>query len=203
VISRNDLQTNNFITKKKKIMKNISHSLFLILLAILFTTSACDEAAKPEAGYDPEAKLKALNITLPSPPQPVANYVNGVRAGNLIFLAGKGPRYADGTEITGKLGQDVSIEKGYEGARLTAINQLAVLKAMLGNLNKVKRIVKVLGMVNSDPAFIEQPKVINGFSDLMVEVFGEKGKHARAAVGMAALPRGQAVEIELVVEVYD
>ncbi len=97
----------------------------------------------------------------------------------------------------------VSIEEGYEGARLTAINQLAVLKEMLGDLNKVKRIVKVLGMVNSDPSFVDQPKVINGFSDLMVEVFGEKGRHARAAVGMASLPRGQAVEIELVVEVYD
>jgi len=106
--------------------------------------------SEPEEDYDPEAKLEKLGITLPAPPKPVANYVNGVRAGNLIFLAGKGPRYADGTEITGKLGQDVSIEKGYEGARLTAINQLAVLKDMLGNLNKVKRIVKVLGMVNCD-----------------------------------------------------
>ena len=118
-------------------------------------------------------------------------------------MAGKGPRYADGTEITGKLGQNVTIEQGYEGARLTAINQMAVLKAMLGDLKKVKRIVKVLGMVNSDPSFVEQPKVINGFSDLMVEVFGDRGRHARAAVGMASLPRGQAVEIELVVEVYD
>ena len=158
---------------------------------------------QPEASYNPEAKLKALNITLPAPPQPVANYVNGVRAGNLIFLAGKGPKRADGTEIRGKLGQDISIEEGYEGARLTAINQLAVLKTMLGDLRKVKRIVKVLGMVNSDPNFVEQPKVINGFSDLMVEVFGDRGKHARAAVGMATLPRGQAVEIELVVEVYE
>lgn len=165
--------------------------------------TSCQQPAQPEADYNPEAKLKALNITLPSPPQPVANYVNGVRAGNLIFLAGKGPKRADGTEITGKLGQDVSIEQGYEGARLTAINQLAVLKEMLGDLRKVKRIVKVLGMVNSDPSFIEQPKVINGFSDLMVEVFGDRGRHARAAVGMATLPRGQAVEIELVVEVYD
>ncbi|MFT6827918.1 MAG: enamine deaminase RidA (YjgF/YER057c/UK114 family) [Roseivirga sp.] len=180
-----------------------TYSFFLILLAIIVTSIGCDQKSKPEAGYDPEARLKELNITLPTPPQPVANYVNAVRTGNLIFLAGKGPRYADGTEITGKLGQDVSIEKGYEGARLTAINQLAVLKAMLGDLNKVKRIVKVLGMVNSDPSFIEQPKVINGFSDLMVEVFGEKGKHARAAIGVASLPRGQAVEIELVVEVYD
>ena len=99
-------------------------------------------------------------------PQPVANYVNGVRTGNLIFLAGKGPKTADGSEIIGKLGAGVTIEQGYEGARLTAINQLAVLKAMLGDLKKVKRIVKVLGMVNSDPTFVEQPKVINGFSDL-------------------------------------
>jgi enamine deaminase RidA (YjgF/YER057c/UK114 family) len=159
--------------------------------------------AGPEADYNPEAKLEALKIVLPAPPQPVANYVNGVRAGNLIFLAGKGPKRADGTEITGKLWQDVTIEEGYEGARLTAINQLSVLKEMLGDLRKVKRIVKVLGMVNSDPNFIDQPKVINGFSDLMVEVFGERGRHARAAVGMASLPRGQAVEIELVVEVYD
>lgn len=170
---------------------------FLILLV------SCSKPAGPEAGYDPEAKLKALNITLPAPPQPVANYVNGVRAGNLIFLAGKGPKRADGTELVGKLGQDVSIEEGYEGARLTAINQLAVLKTMLGDLRKVKQIVKVLGMVNSDPSFVEQPKVINGFSDLMVEVFGDRGRHARAAVGMASLPRGQAVEIELVVEVFE
>ncbi len=199
-------------------MKNIYLS-FLSILFIAMTLASCYQEPNPEAGkdsktklatvdkpeadYDPEAKLAALNITLPTPPQPVANYVNGVRTGNLIFLAGKGPRYADGTEISGKLGQDISIEKGYEGARLTAINQLSVLKAMLGNLNKVKRIVKVLGMVNSDPSFIEQPKVINGFSDLMVEVFGEKGKHARAAIGVASLPRAQAVEIELVVEVYD
>ncbi|WP_339793573.1 RidA family protein [uncultured Imperialibacter sp.] len=179
------------------------HKQFLMVLFVALAITGCDQPSQPEAGYDPEARLKELNITLPTPPSPVANYVNGVRAGNLIFLAGKGPRYADGTEITGKLGQDVSIEKGYEGARLTAINQLSVLKAMLGDLKKVKRIVKVLGMVNSDPMFVEQPKVINGFSDLMVEVFGERGKHARAAIGVASLPRGQAVEIELVVEVYD
>ncbi len=172
----------------------------LLLLCLCFT---CSNAPQIEDSYDPEGRLTELNITLPAPPQPVANYVNGVRAGNLIFLAGKGPRRADGTEITGKLGQDVTIEQGYEGARLTAINQLSVLKEMLGDLRKVKRIVKVLGMVNCDPSFVEQPKVINGFSDLMVAVFGDRGKHARAAVGMASLPRGQAVEIELVVEVYD
>jgi len=183
-------------------MKNVFHPI-LICLSLAVLILSCEPADRPEADYNPEAKLEALKITLPSPPQPVANYVNGVQAGNLIFLAGKGPRRADGTEITGKLGQDVSIEEGYEGARLTAINQLSVLKTMLGDLNRVKRIVKVLGLVNSDPSFIDQPKVINGFSDLMVEVFGEKGKHARAAIGVASLPRGQAVEIELVVEVYD
>ena len=106
-------------------------------------------------------------------------------------------------EITGKLGDDISIEKGYEGARLTAINQIAVLKEMLGDLKKVKRIVKVLALVNSTPDFIEQPKVIDGFSDLMVAVFGERGLHARAAIGVATLPRAQAVEVECVVEVED
>lgn len=172
----------------------------------LSLTTGCEKQPKNGAeimNYNPEEKLKELGITLPEPPKPVANYVNGVRTGNLIFLAGKGPRRADGTEITGKLGADVSIEEGYEGARLTAINQLAVLKDMLGDLSKVKRIVKVLGLVNSDPSFIDQPKVINGFSDLMVEVFGDRGKHARAAIGVASLPRAQAVEIELIVEVYD
>ena len=186
-------------------MIRIILNLFFCILTILLL-AGCAVKDKPdliEETYDPEARLNELGITLPEPPEPVANYVNGVRAGNLIFLAGKGPRYADGTEITGKLGQDVTIEEGYEGARLTAINQLAVLKGMLGDLKKVKRIVKVLGMVNSDPSFIEQPKVINGFSDLMVEVFGDRGRHARAAVGMASLPRGQAVEIEFVVEVYE
>lgn len=176
----------------------------VIPLALLFLSSLTAKAqTQEEDSYDPEARLVALGITLPEPPKPVANYVNGVQAGNLIFLAGKGPRYADGTEITGKVGSEVAIEKAYEGARLTAINQLAVLKSMLGNLNRVKRIVKVLGMVNCDPTFEDQPKVINGFSDLMVEVFGERGKHARAAVGMASLPRGQCVEIELVVEIYE
>lgn len=154
-----------------------------------------------EKNFDPEARLKELGIELPKAPNPVANYVNGVRTGNLIFLAGKGPRYADGTEITGKLGDTISIEKGYEASRLTAINQIAVLKEMLGDLTKVKRIVKVLAFVNSHPDFTEQPKVINGFSDLMVAVFGERGIHARAAIGVATLPRAQSVEVECVVEI--
>ncbi|NNF28375.1 MAG: RidA family protein, partial [Gemmatimonadetes bacterium] len=158
-------------------------------------------AAAQEQSYDPEARLVELGIELPEPLTPVANYVNGVQTGNLIFLAGKGPKRADGSEIQGKLGADITIEEGYEAARLTAINQLSVLKAMLGDLSRVVRVVKVLGMVNSDPDFVEQPAVINGFSDLIVQVFGDRGRHARAAVGMASLPRGQSVEIELVVEV--
>lgn len=157
--------------------------------------------AQAETNYDPEAKLKSLGIELPQAASPVANYVNSVRTGNLVFLAGKGPKKADGEYITGKVGQDLTIEQGYDAARLTAIAQLAVLKAELGNLNKVKRIVKVTGMVNCTPDFTNQPEVINGFSDLMVKVFGEKGKHARAAVGMGSLPRNIAVEIEAVVEV--
>ena len=139
---------------------------------------------------------------MPAPQKPVANYVNAVRTGNLIFLSGKGPTNPDGTNITGKVGKDLTIEQGYAAARLTGINQLAVLKAELGSLDKVKRVVKVLGMVNCTETFIDQPKVINGFSDLMVEIFGEKGKHARAAVGMYALPSNIAVEVEMVVEVY-
>jgi len=149
----------------------------------------------------PEENLKKSGIELPVPQKPVANYVNAVRTGNLIFLAGKGPSKPDGSLITGKVGKDLTVQQGYEAARLTAINQLAVLKAELGSLNKVKRIVKVLGMVNCSEDFTDQPKVINGYSDLMVEIFGEKGKHARSAVGMYALPMNIAVEVEMIVEV--
>lgn len=152
---------------------------------------------------DPEAKLKEKGIILTTPGKPVANYVNAVRVGNLLYLAGKGPAKPDGTSITGKVGKDLTIEQGYEAARLTAINHLAVLKAELGDLNKVKRIVKVLGMVNCTEDFKDQPKVINGYSDLMVEIFGDKGKHARSAVGMYALPMNIAVEVEVIVEVEE
>ncbi len=150
---------------------------------------------------DIEAKLKELNIELAPVGKPIANYVHVVRSGNLLFLAGKGPSDAKGEFITGKVGKDLTIEQGQAAARLTAINQIAVLKAELGDLDKVKRIVKVLGMVNCEADFKDHPKVINGFSDLMVQVFGDKGKHARSAVGMCSLPLNMAVEIELVVEV--
>ena len=149
----------------------------------------------------PEERLKEKGIVLTTPSAPVANYVNVVRVGNLLYLAGKGPAKADGSYITGKVGKDLTIEQGYDAARLAAISHLSVLKAELGNLNKVKRIVKVLGMVNCTDDFKDQPKVINGYSDLMVEIFGEKGKHARSAVGMCSLPIGMAVEVEVIVEI--
>ena len=152
---------------------------------------------------DAEAKLKELKIEFPAVGKPIANYVHVVQSGNLLFLAGKGPSNAQGIFITGKVGKDLTIEQGQQAARLTAINQLAVLKAELGNLNKVKRIVKVLGMVNCEPDFKDHPKIINGFSDLMIEIFGEKGRHARSAVGMCSLPMNMAVEIELLVEIEE
>lgn len=152
-------------------------------------------------GQTPEEILTEKGIELPEPGKPVANYVNAVRVGNLLYLAGKGPLKKDGSYVTGKVGNDLSVQEGYDAARLTAISHLAVLKAELGELSRVKQIVKVLGMVNCAEDFKDQPKVINGYSDLMVEVFGEKGKHARSAVGMYALPSGIAVEVEVIVEI--
>jgi len=149
----------------------------------------------------PEENLKSLKIQLPSASAPVASYVNAVRTGNLIFLAGKGPRKENGEYITGKLGDSLNIQQGYEAARLTGINQLAVLKEILGDLSKIKRIVKVNGYVNSTNNFYNQPQVINGYSDLMIQVFGEKGRHARTAIGVNTLPMNIAVEVEMVVEV--
>lgn len=165
-----------------------------LLPVLLLLTICC-------AAQQPEERLKQLNIDLPAVGKPIANYVNVVRVGNLLFLSGKGPSNEKGVFTTGKVGRDLTLEEGIAAARLTAINQLAVLKAELGNLNKVKRIVKVLGMVNCEADYKDHPKVINGFSDLMVQVFGEKGKHARSAVGMCSLPMNMAVEVELVVEV--
>lgn len=187
-------------------MKNI----FLISICsfVLFqcTQAPSAESTAPKAplySYDVEARLDSLGIELSEPSAPVANYVNAVRTGNLVFMAGKGPNKPEGGYITGKLGDDLSIEEGYEAGRLVAIAQLSALKAEIGDLNNVVRIVKVLGMVNSTPDFGNQPEVVNGFSDTMVAVFGDRGKHARAAVGMGSLPRGIAVEVEMIVEVRD
>jgi enamine deaminase RidA (YjgF/YER057c/UK114 family) len=148
-----------------------------------------------------EEKLKDLGITLPTPPQPVANYVRAVRVGNFLFVSGHGP-YNDGKiKMTGKVGRELTIEGGYQVARNVGLNCLATIKAELGDLDKVKRVVKLLGMVCCTEDFKDQPKVINGCSDLLVEVFGEIGKHARSAVGMQALPNGIPVEIEMIMEV--
>lgn len=150
---------------------------------------------------DFDQKLKALGVELFPPTKPQGNYVKAVRTGNLLFLAGHGPTRADGSNITGKVGKDLSLEEGTAAARQAGVAMLSTLKAEVGDLNKVKRIVKVLGMVNCTENFTDQPKVMNGFSDLMVSVFGDKGKHARSAVGMYALPSNIAVEIEMIVEV--
>jgi len=148
-----------------------------------------------------EKKLKELGIELAPVSSPVANYVNAVRTGNLLFLAGKGPRAGkDGKRVLGKVGADLTVEQAYEQARSVGLDLLAVMRSELGSLDKVKRVVKVLGMVNSAPGFADHPRVINGFSDLMVEVFGENGRHARSAVGMGSLPAGIPVEIEMILE---
>jgi enamine deaminase RidA (YjgF/YER057c/UK114 family) len=186
----------------KKNMRN--PYLFSLLFCLLITgISLQAQNKKPVKGQSSiDQKLIELGLVLPTVSAPIANYVNAVQTGKLIFLAGKGPRKEDGTYITGKVGTDLTIEQGYEAAQLTAIHQLAALKAEIGSLDRVKRIVKVLGMVNCGPDFGDQPKVINGFSDLMVKVFGEKGKHARSAVGVGSLPNKMAVEVEMVVEIW-
>lgn len=150
---------------------------------------------------DYEKKLNELGITLSEPSKPIANYVKAVRVGNLLFLSGHGPTYPDGTMMKGKVGSELTLEQGYAAAKLTAEGLLATMKAELGDLNKVKRIVKVNGWVNAAPDFGDHPRVINGCSDLMVAVFGDRGKHARAAMGAGSLPSNIPVEIEMVVEV--
>ncbi len=149
-----------------------------------------------------EARLQELGIRLPDPPEPVANYVSAKRVGNLLFTAGHGPaRDKDGNRPLGKVGRDLSLDEAYQAARLAGMSLLATLRAQLGSLDQVKQLVKVLGMVNCAPGFNQTPAVMNGFSDLMVEVFGEAGQHARSAVGMAELPSDIPVEIEMIVEV--
>jgi len=149
----------------------------------------------------PEQKLAALGITLPAVDAPVANYVKAVRSGSLLFTAGHGPCGTLTKDQIGKVGGTLSVEQGVAAARATGVCLLATLKTELGSLSRVRRIVKVLGMVNSAPDFPDHPKVMNGFSDLMVAVFGERGRHARSSVGVAALPGDMAVEIEMIVEV--
>jgi enamine deaminase RidA (YjgF/YER057c/UK114 family) len=149
-----------------------------------------------------DKRLAELGIELPDVPVPAANYVPFVRTGNLLYLSGQGPRTATNEFKTGKVGADVSWEQAYEDARLTGLQLIAVAKhALDGDLGRVRRVVKLLGMVNAAPDFTKQPMVINGCSDLLVEVFGDRGRHARSAVGMGSLPGNITVEIEAIIEV--
>jgi enamine deaminase RidA (YjgF/YER057c/UK114 family) len=159
--------------------------------------SISELARRPDAS--PYERLQSLGIVLPEAPQPIANFVTHVVDGKLLFLSGQGPTETDGTLHTGKVGADVSVEAAYAHARLTGINLIAVMQAALGDLGRVRRIVKLLGMVNATPNFEAHPAVINGCSDLMIEVFGDQGVHARSAVGFSSLPNQITVEIEAIV----
>ncbi|MDZ4701137.1 MAG: RidA family protein [Rhodothermales bacterium] len=172
-----------------------------VLLFGFFALGLGLQVACAQQPATPEARLAALGIELPPVPAPVASYIPAVRTGNLVFLSGQGP-IADGKPIvTGKVGADLTEEEGYEAARTTILRSLAVLRAEIGSLNRVKRIVKLTGWVNSAPGFTRQPWVINGASDLLVEIFGDAGRHARSAIGANELPLDIPVEIEIVVEV--
>lgn len=148
-----------------------------------------------------EKRIREMGIELPPVGKPVANYLNAVQSGNLLFLAGKGPAVVDGVRPAGKLGREFTVAQGYQFARSVGLGLLAVMREELGSLDRVKRVVKLLGMVNCTPEFGDSPRVINGCSDLLVEVFGETGRHARSAVGMCSLPSAIPVEIEGIVEV--
>lgn len=171
-------------------MKNI---VILALVLLSFTLSA----------QTPEQKLSQLGIHLPQIPESFGSYVDRIKVGNLVFLSGRGPLKADGKYISGKVGQELRTDEGYQAARLTALNQLAVLKQAFGSLDKIKQIVKVNGYVNTVDSFTEHSKVMNGFSDLLIEVFGEQGRHSRTSVGVLSLPQNMAVEVEMIVEMKD
>ena len=149
----------------------------------------------------PEQRLKELNLELPNVPAPIANFVMWRQAGDLLYLSGQGPRRPDGSIPVGRLGLNYSVEQGYADARQIGLQILATAKQALGSLDRIESIVKLLGMVNAEPDFGQHPKVINGCSDLLVEVLGERGKHARSAVGMGSLPNGMPVEIEVIIQV--
>lgn len=176
----------------------------IILLAGCSTPKSDNSALELLYDYDIEERLVELGIDLSDPQLPPGLSIElAVQSGNLIYLSGNGPILPNGDKFVGKVGTDLTIDQGYEAARITAINQLSVLKAHIGDLNKVEKIVKVLGMVNAEPSFTQHPAVINGFSDLMIEVFGERGRHARSAVGMTSLPWNLACEVELIVQIRE
>jgi enamine deaminase RidA (YjgF/YER057c/UK114 family) len=160
-----------------------------------------DSTSGVVAGMSHEARLASLGITLPTPPKPVATYATVVEHDGLLYTSGHGPMRPDGTYVVGKLGATLDVTAGREAARLTGLALLATLRAHLGSLDRVMRIVKVLGLVNATPEFGEHPQVINGFSNLMVDVFGNAAIAARSAIGSPSLPMGTAVEIEAIVAI--
>ena len=174
-------------------MRKLLIGVFFILVNIAALNG---QQKKP----DVENKLKELGIHLIPPVPPTANFLKAVRIGNMVYLSGHGPDKPEGGQVIGKLGSDLTIEEGQQAARLVGISLLSTLKVEIKDLNKVKRIVKVLGMVNAIPSFERHSQVMNGFSDLMVEVFGENGKHARSSIGVGSLPSNIPVEIEMIVE---
>ncbi|HXG22195.1 MAG TPA: RidA family protein [Methylomirabilota bacterium] len=185
------------MSKRQQLQCVIALGFILLLQGVTPALSSAQQTSTPEQ------RLTELGLTLPAPTQPVANYVPAVRTGQLLFLAGHGPCGMPHEKAVGKVGRERTVEEGYEAARQTALCLLATAKAELGNLHKIARIVRVFGMVNAVDGFDQHPKVINGCSDLLVALFGERGKHARAAVGMASLPFNWTVEIEMLVEVAE
>lgn len=149
-----------------------------------------------------EERLKELGLELKETPKPLAAYVPGVQVGKLLFTSGQIPMVDGELKYKGYIGEDLDVLEGYQGARLAALNCLSVIKSMVGDLDSIEQIVKVTGFVRSAPGFVKQPQVINGASELLLEIFGEKGRHARAAVGCNELPIGAAVEVEMVVSLY-
>lgn len=151
----------------------------------------------------PEQRLEQLGIKLPTVPSPIANFVMWRQTGSLLYLSGQGPRNADGSVVVGRLGLNHSVEDGYRDARQVGMQILATIRQAVGSLDRVEAVIKLLGMVNAEPTFGDHPKVINGCSDLLVEVLGDAGKHARSAVGMGSLPGGMTVEIEAIIQIKD
>jgi len=179
----------------------MKQTILILLIVSVFICCSSKNKLDVNSDFDVYERLKELKITLNKPGTPAANYVKARTSGNLVFLSGHGPRKPDGGFMQGKVGRDLTLEEGYTAAHLTGLDLLSSLEQEIGDLNRVQRFVKVLGMVNVDPSFTDMPKVINGFSDLMVDLFGERGKHARSAVGMASLPANIPVEIEMIVEI--
>ena len=194
----------------RKSSKVLSLLIQLMVITYLLIIPGCQQKTctnettqSQDTWVDAEQRIKELGIQLHAPAPAVANYIPAVRTGNLVFLSGHGPYRPDSGYMTGKVGRDIGLDEAREAARITAIDLLSSLKAEIGDLNKVTKIVKVLGVVNCDPSFTDQPKVINGCSDLLESIFGKRGKHARAAIGIASLYSDIPVEIEMIVEVKD